>query len=160
MSERKAHSPYYHPAGGWGDLVTLSTDGVECSLGNFRVVGYSFPAKLLALRTILRWCRSTRMIPLAKGIPIRGSGVTLCRPSFSSHHQPGSRTSGSTALLAIPTRQQGVLVTEFGAFEANLAGAIVLDRGTDFLFSKWGAEIGGEEPLFIDFTASNVVEQK
>jgi hypothetical protein len=36
----------------------------------------------------------------------------------------------------------------------------VLDRGADFLFSKWGAEIGGEEPLFIDFTASNVVEQK
>jgi hypothetical protein len=30
--------------------------------------------------------------------------------SFSSHHQHGSRTSGSTALLAIPTRQQGVLV--------------------------------------------------
>jgi hypothetical protein len=48
----------------------------------------------------------------------------------------------------------------FGAFEANLAEAIVLDRGADFLFSKWGAEIGGEEPLFIDFTASNVVEQE
>jgi hypothetical protein len=59
---------YHRPAGGWGDLVKLSTDGVECSLRNFRVVG---PAKLLALRTNLRWRRSTRMIPPAKGIPIR-----------------------------------------------------------------------------------------
>ena len=57
-----------------------------------------------------------------------------------------------------PTGSTGI--AEFGAFEANLAEAIVLDRGADFLFSKWGAEIGGEEPLFIDFTASNVVEQE
>jgi hypothetical protein len=66
MPERKAIRAYHHPAGGWADLVTLSIDGVECSLRNFRVVGYSFPAKLLALRTILRWCRSTRMIPGVK----------------------------------------------------------------------------------------------
>ena len=67
----KSHSPLSSPGRRMGDLVTLWTDGVECSLRNFRVIGYSFPAKLLALRTILRWCRSTRMIPLAKGIPIR-----------------------------------------------------------------------------------------
>jgi hypothetical protein len=42
-----------------------------------------------------------------------------------------------------PTGSTGI--AEFGAFEANLAEAIVLDRGADFLFSKWGAEIGGEE---------------
>jgi hypothetical protein len=71
MPERKAIRAYHHPAGGWADLVTLSIDGVECSLRNFRVVGYSFPAKLLALRTILRWCSSTRMIPPAKSIPVR-----------------------------------------------------------------------------------------
>jgi hypothetical protein len=47
-----------------------------------------------------------------------------------------------------PTGSIGI--AEFGAFEANLAEAIVLDRGADFLFSKWGAEIGGEEPLFIN----------
>src|SRR5258705_13264400 len=47
--------------------------------------------------------------------PHLGSGVTLCGPSFSSHHQHGSRTSGSTALLAIPTRQQGVLVLRSSA---------------------------------------------
>jgi hypothetical protein len=63
-------STILRPADG-GDLVTLSTDGVESSLRNFRVVGYSFPAKFLALRTIHRWCRSMRMIRLAEGIPIR-----------------------------------------------------------------------------------------
>jgi hypothetical protein len=31
---------------------------------------------------------------------------------------------------------------DFGAFEANLAEAIVLDHGADFLFPRWGAEIG------------------
>jgi hypothetical protein len=33
-------------------------------------------------------------------------------------------------------------LTEFGAFEANLAEAVVLDHGADFLFLQWGAEIG------------------
>jgi hypothetical protein len=54
-----------------GDLVTLSTDGVECSLRNFPRGRLFFSRKVAALRTILRWCRSTRTIPLAKGIPIR-----------------------------------------------------------------------------------------
>ena len=36
----------------------------------------------------------------------------------------------------------GTGLAEFGAFEANLAEVIVLDRGADFLISKWGAEIG------------------
>jgi hypothetical protein len=33
-------------------------------------------------------------------------------------------------------------LAEFGAFEANLAEAVVLDHGADFLFLQWGAEIG------------------
>lgn len=31
---------------------------------------------------------------------------------------------------------------DFGAFEANLAEALVLDHGADFRFSRWGAEMG------------------
>ena len=31
---------------------------------------------------------------------------------------------------------------DFGAFEANLAEAVVLDHGADFLFPRWGAEMG------------------
>ncbi|WGD50227.1 hypothetical protein QA641_32130 [Bradyrhizobium sp. CB1650] len=33
-------------------------------------------------------------------------------------------------------------LAEFGAFQANLAEVIALDRGADFLVSRWGAEIG------------------
>lgn len=33
-------------------------------------------------------------------------------------------------------------LTEFGAFEANLAEVIVIDHGADFVISRWGAEIG------------------
>lgn len=33
-------------------------------------------------------------------------------------------------------------LAEFGAFQANLAEIVVLDRGADFLISSWGAEIG------------------
>jgi hypothetical protein len=33
-------------------------------------------------------------------------------------------------------------LAEFGAFEANLAEAVVLDHGADFLLLRWGAEIG------------------
>lgn len=33
-------------------------------------------------------------------------------------------------------------LAEFGAFEANLAEAVVHDHGADFLFLQWGAEIG------------------
>ena len=42
---------YQHRVGGWVDFVTLSTEGIEYSLRNFRVVGYSYPVKLLAPRT-------------------------------------------------------------------------------------------------------------
>ncbi len=30
-------------------------------------------------------------------------------------------------------------LAEFGAFEANVAEAVVLDQGADFVFTKWGA---------------------
>jgi hypothetical protein len=33
-------------------------------------------------------------------------------------------------------------LVEFGAFEANLAEAVVLDQGADFVFPKWGAALG------------------
>jgi hypothetical protein len=33
-------------------------------------------------------------------------------------------------------------LAEFGAFEANLAEAVVHDHGADFLFLQWGAETG------------------
>jgi hypothetical protein len=37
---------------------------------------------------------------------------------------------------------KNVASAEYGAFEGNLAEAIVLDHGADFLFAKWGAEMG------------------
>jgi len=33
-------------------------------------------------------------------------------------------------------------LAEFGAFEANLAEAVVLDQGADYVFSRWGAALG------------------
>ena len=33
-------------------------------------------------------------------------------------------------------------LAEFGSFEANLAEAVVLDQGADFVFPKWGAALG------------------
>src|SRR5882757_6263926 len=33
-------------------------------------------------------------------------------------------------------------LAEFGTFEANLAEAVVLDQGADFVFPKWGAALG------------------
>jgi hypothetical protein len=33
-------------------------------------------------------------------------------------------------------------LAEFGAFEANIAEAVVLDQGADFVFPKWGAALG------------------
>ena len=43
-----------------------------------------------------------------------------------------------------PTGSTGI--AEFGAFEANLAEAMVLDRGADFLFSKWEQRSGAKSP--------------
>jgi hypothetical protein len=46
--------------------------------------------------------------------------------------------------LAVNSYQgtESIELAEFGAFEANLAEAVVLDHGADFLFLQWGAEIG------------------
>lgn len=33
-------------------------------------------------------------------------------------------------------------LAEFGAFEANIAEAVVIDQGADFVFPKWGAALG------------------
>ncbi len=44
---------------------------------------------------------------------------------------PGSGHATGTAELA-----------EFGVFEPNLAEALVLDQGADFMFPKWGAALG------------------
>jgi hypothetical protein len=37
---------------------------------------------------------------------------------------------------------ESIELAEIGAFEANLAEAVVLDHDADFLFLRWGAEIG------------------
>lgn len=33
-------------------------------------------------------------------------------------------------------------LAEFGTFEANIAEAVVIDQGADFVFPKWGAALG------------------
>ena len=44
--------------------------------------------------------------------------------------------SGSGRPTSIPD------LAEFGALEANIAEAVVLDQGADFVFLKWGAALG------------------
>jgi hypothetical protein len=63
-------------------------------------------------------------------LPLREASMWIIAKWFEQFMRGTTHATGSIELV------------EFGAFEPNLAEAIVLDQGDDFVFSKWGAALG------------------
>jgi hypothetical protein len=63
------------------------------------------------------------------GFELREASMWVAAKWFEQFVSGDDRAGGSAKL------------TEFGAFEPNLAEAILLDHGFDFVFPKWGAAL-------------------